>query len=64
MRKLVGFIGAKTLLFAGFMLAYPAQAQQSCQYAGQTYSDGSEICMAGFWHVCNDGSWHNKGPQC
>jgi hypothetical protein len=40
-----------------------------CEYAGQQYSVGSQVCMGGFWHECrteNDGShqWHTTGTPC
>ena len=36
----------------------------SCKYAGQDYSDGSEVCQEGRLMVCRDGNWADTGSDC
>lgn len=36
----------------------------SCKYNGLDYSDGSLVCMAGKYHRCRDGVWHETGEPC
>ena len=66
MCKLIGYIGGATLLLASLTFGYsaPAQAEQSCQYAGQTYSHGSHLCMGGTTYVCDDGEWKSTLVPC
>lgn len=37
---------------------------QSCEYAGNSYSDGAVICQNGTEYRCNDGSWEILGTPC
>jgi Protein of unknown function (DUF1496) len=36
----------------------------SCYYAGQEYSDGAQMCQAGWVMRCNSGQWQNTGQRC
>jgi hypothetical protein len=66
MRKLICCIGGGALMFASAMLGYsaPAEAEQACQYMGQSYSHGSQLCMGGSWYWCKDGNWtYLSGPN-
>jgi hypothetical protein len=45
------------------------QPCEGCEYAGQQYSVGSQVCMAGFVFECRsevNGShqWHTTGTPC
>jgi Protein of unknown function (DUF1496) len=40
------------------------EAQASCFYQGQEYSDGSLVCQAGRLMRCNDGVWQDTGDAC
>jgi len=37
---------------------------KNCTYAGQTYSDGSEVCQNHKTYRCDDGSWTSLGGTC
>jgi hypothetical protein len=52
----------KCLLFA-FALV-PGTAKSDCIYAGQSYSEGAEVCLSGFWARCRLSSWQGMGIPC